>query len=232
VLKTSVDGKPSVLVVEDDAGIADAVVYALQRDGMTALSAGTVEGARTAIDGVDLAILDLGLPDGSGFTLLSEWRALDAGPAVIVLTSRDGEVDCVASLEAGADDFVAKPFSPRALVARVRAVLRRGSPAKLAHPVATPLVVDTERRTTHYAGRVVELTRLEFDLLAMLASSPGRVYTRDQLVARVWGGEYALTERTVDSHVKALRRKLGSAGAGHGLITSVRGVGFKLCETP
>jgi two-component system catabolic regulation response regulator CreB len=223
---------PRVLVVEDDPGIADAVVYALQRDGMTAFAAPSLAAARAGAAGVDLAILDLGLPDGSGFTLLSEWRAQGRGPAVIVLTSRDAEIDCVASLEAGADDFVAKPFSPRALVARVRAVLRRGAAGASSPPAtdATSLAVDAERRTVTYAGRPVELTRLEFDLLAALASRPGRVHTRDQLVQRVWGGDYALTERTVDSHVKALRRKLGEAGAGPSLITAVRGVGFKLCE--
>jgi len=224
---------PRVLVVEDDPGIADAVVYALQRDGMTAFAAPSLAAARAGAAGVDLAILDLGLPDGSGFTLLSEWRAQGRGPAVIVLTSRDAEIDCVASLEAGADDFVAKPFSPRALVARVRAVLRRGMAGAASPPAtdATPLAVDAERRTVTYAGRAVALTRLEFELLAALASSPGRVHTRDQLVQRVWGGDYALTDRTVDSHVKALRRKLGEAGAAPSLITAVRGVGFKLCET-
>lgn len=224
---------PRVLVVEDDPGIADAVMYALERDGMTAVAAPSLAAARAAGAGVDLAILDLGLPDGSGFTLLSEWRAQGTGPAVIVLTSRDAEVDCVASLEAGADDFVGKPFSPRALVARVRAVLRRGAAGAGSPPPtdATRLAVDAERRTVTYAGRPVELTRLEFELLATLASRPGRVHTRDQLVQRVWGGEYALTERTVDSHVKALRRKLGEAGAAPALITAVRGVGFKLSET-
>ena len=230
--EASPPSQPRVLVVEDDPGIADAVVYALQRDGMTALAASSIAAARAGGAGVDLAILDLGLPDGSGFTLLSEWRAQGRGPAVIVLTSRDAEIDCVASLEAGADDFVAKPFSPRALVARVRAVLRRGTPGASSPrgTDVTGLALDPERRTVTYAGRAVELTKLEFDLLAALASRPGRVHTREQLVERVWGGEYALTERTVDSHVKALRRKLGEAGAPPSLITAVRGVGFKLCE--
>jgi two-component system catabolic regulation response regulator CreB len=225
---------PRVLVVEDDPGIADAVLYALERDGMTAVVAPSVAAARAADAGVDLAILDLGLPDGSGFTLLSEWRARGGGPAVIVLTSRDAEIDCVASLEAGADDFVAKPFSPRALVARVRAVLRRGRATTSSPPATgTPaLALDPERRLATYAGRTMELTKLEFDLLAALASRPGRVHTRDQLVERVWGGDHVLTERTVDSHVKALRRKLGEAGAAPTLITAVRGVGFKLCEAP
>jgi DNA-binding response OmpR family regulator len=225
---------PRVLVVEDDPGIADAVMYALQRDGMTAVAAPSVAAARAGRAGVDLAILDLGLPDGSGFTLLSEWRAQGRGPAVIVLTSRDAEIDCVASLEAGADDFVAKPFSPRALVARVRAVLRRGAAGAASAPGndATPLAVDADRRTVTYAGRAVELTKLEFDLLAVLASHPGRVQSREQLVERVWGGDYALTERTVDSHVKALRRKLEEAGASTAFIVAVRGVGFKLADAP
>jgi two-component system catabolic regulation response regulator CreB len=222
-----------VLVVEDDVGIADAVVYALQRDGQTAQVAGSLEAAR-AVTGFDLAVLDLGLPDGSGYTLLGEWRARGAGPAVIVLTSRDEEVDCVACLEAGADDFVPKPFSPRALVARARAVLRRRvSPAE-APPVPTlrgPLQVDPDRRLVSYNGVRVELTKVEFDLLGVLARSQGRVHTREQLVQQVWGGRYALTERTVDSHIKALRRKLGEAGAAASLILAVRGVGFKLSET-
>jgi two-component system catabolic regulation response regulator CreB len=222
-----------VLVVEDDAGIADAVVYALERDGMTAVPVPSLQRAREASDGADLAVLDLGLPDGSGFTLLREWRASPRGPAVIVLTSRDAEVDCVASLEAGADDFVAKPFSPRALVARVRAVLRRVRTPEEAEPEAPlALVIDTDRRTARYAQREVALTRLEFDLLAVLAAAPGRVFTRDQLVDRVWGGDHALTERTVDTHVKALRRKLGDAGAPASFIAAVRGVGFKLSEAP
>jgi DNA-binding response OmpR family regulator len=233
-----------VLVVEDDAGIADAIAYALERDGMAPTVAGTLAAARDHAGAADLAVLDLGLPDGSGFALLHEWRARGvAGPAVIVLTSRDSEVDCVASLEAGADDFVTKPFSPRALVARVRAVLRRGARARPGDPTSrgagaapadgadeTSVVVDLDRRVARYAGRALDLTKTELDLLAVLAGAPGRVLTRGQLVARVWGDGHALTERTVDSHVKALRTKLGEAGAPHALIEAVRGVGFKLCE--
>jgi two-component system catabolic regulation response regulator CreB len=220
-----------VLVVEDDAGIADAVVYALERDGIAAAVAPSLASAR-AFDGtVDLAVLDLGLPDGSGFTLLHEWRAR-GGPAVIVLTSRDGETDCVASLEAGADDFVAKPFSVRALIARVRAVLRRGSHPRETQPRGS-LRLDAERRTATFDGRPLALTKTEFDLLAILARAPGRVYTREQLVTRVWGDGYALEGRTIDTHVKALRRKLAEVkGEGASLIEAVRGVGFRLREAP
>ncbi len=237
MLSWAVAARPRVLVVEDDAGIADAVVYALERDGMAAVAAGTVEeGRQSAAAGVDLAVLDLSLPDGSGYTLLHEWRKQGEGPAVIVLTSRDGEVDCVSSLEAGADDFVSKPFSPRALVARARAGLRRaagrGNRAHACDPGERgPAVdIDPDRRIASYAGRALALTKTEFDLLVALAAAPGRVFTRRQLVDRVWGGGYALDDRTVDSHVKALRRKLVDAGADASLITAVRGVGFKLRE--
>jgi two-component system catabolic regulation response regulator CreB len=260
---------PNVVVVEDDRAIAEAVVYALRRDGVAARAVGTLADAREGAPGADLVILDLTLPDGSGFTLLDEVRRWPAAPRVIVLTSRDEDVDCVAALEAGADDFVTKPFSPRALVARVRAVLRRGQapaaardgagrgegpapgppardepppardeppPARAARPpgpeatTGAGLVVDAERRRVTYGGREVGLTKIEFDLLAALAATPGRVRTRGQLVETVWGPSYALTERTVDSHLKGLRRKLEEAGAPAALVETVRGVGFRLRE--
>ena len=225
---------PSILVVEDDAPIADAVVYALKKDGMATEVAGTLAAARSKL-GVDLVVLDLTLPDGSGFSLLDELRRAPGGPRVIVLTSRDDDVDCVASLEAGADDFVTKPFSPRALVARVRAVLRRGGDAPSGSDKPPPqagvgLSVDEERRLATWDGHEIALTKIEFDLLATLAEAPGRVRTRGQLVERVWGPAYALTERTVDSHFKGLRRKLEEAGAPPLLVETVRGVGFKLRE--
>jgi DNA-binding response OmpR family regulator len=248
-----------VLVVEDDRAIAEAVVYALKRDGVLARWVDTLAGAREGGPDSDLLILDLTLPDGSGFSLLDELRRWPRAPRVIVLTSRDEDVDCVAALEAGADDFVTKPFSPRALVARVRAVLRRGqatsapapagpasagppAPGAAAPGAATPppsaaapaagLVVDAERRRVTFGGREVGLTKIEFDLLAALAATPGRVRTRGQLVETVWGPSYALTERTVDSHLKGLRRKLEEAGAPASLVETVRGVGFRLREEP
>ncbi len=215
---------PRVLVVEDDVAIADAVVYSLRREGMCAEVAGTLAAARPALAAVDVVILDLGLPDGSGFSLLEDVRRVP-GPRVVVLTSRDEEVECVAALEAGADDFVAKPFSPRELVARVRAVARRSEPA-----APRGLVVDVELRRVTWEGKEIALTRIEHDLLAALAEAPGRVRTRENLVRRVWGEHYALTERTVDSHLKGLRRKLADAGAPATLVETVRGVGFRLRE--
>lgn len=219
-----------VLVVEDDGPIADAVLYALRREGMHADVALTLAAARRTLPSLkerDVVVLDLGLPDGSGFSLIPE--ICKQGARAIVLTSRDEDVECVAALEAGADDFVSKPFSPRALVARVRAVARRHRPEPVNEAV-NGLTVDRERRSARYAGRELSLTKLEFDLLAVLAESPGRVRTREQLVARVWGAEYALHERTVDSHFKGLRRKLAEAGAPGNLVDTVRGVGFTLRE--
>jgi DNA-binding response OmpR family regulator len=223
---------PRVLVVEDDAAIADATLYALRKDGMTAEHASTLAAARPHLAWCDLVVLDLGLPDGSGFTLLREAQQVAAAPRVVILTSRDEEVDCVAALEAGADDYVTKPFSPRILVARVRAVLRRARPGDVKDVTATTsgLSVDRVRRRVTFEAEELTLTKIEFDLLAVLAEAPGRVLTRDQLVERVWGGEYALTPRTVDSHFKALRRKLDLAGAPDGLIETVRAVGFRLRE--
>jgi DNA-binding response OmpR family regulator len=154
-----------------------------------------------------------------------------------VLTSRDEDVDCIAALEAGADDYVTKPFSPRALIARLRAMLRRGprvdtgaSAAKSASGKLSvgALTIDVDRRDASVGLRAMALTKIELDILAVLARAPGRVHTRDQLVERVWGGAYALAPRTVDSHVKALRRKLDAAGAPSGLLETVRSVGFRL----
>lgn len=226
-----------VLVVEDDVAIADAVLYCLRREGMTAEVRGTIGEARGALaaGGIDVVVLDLGLPDGSGFSLLPACKNGPADTRVVVLTSRDEDVECVAALEAGADDFVTKPFSPRALAARVRAVARRGSRSNgvesAAKPgVATPLdlVVDVDRRRATWCGRDLALTKIELDLLAVLAEAPGRVRTREHLVERVWGDAFALSERTVDSHLKGLRRKLAEAGAPPSLIETVRGVGFTL----
>lgn len=234
----------NILVIEDDQPIADAVLYMLRRDGMDAMAVGSLASARERLSspGIDLVILDLTLPDGSGFSLLDELRRTGISPRIIVLTSRDEDIDCVASLEAGADDYVTKPFSPRALAARVRAVLRRGSTSVHPTPVipsegSTPhglhsrLDVDPERRVVSWDHQEIPLTKLEFDLLAVLADAPGRVRSRGQLVESVWGSSYALTERTVDSHFKGLRRKLEEAGAPANLIETVRGVGFKLRES-
>lgn len=220
-----------VLVVEDDDAIADAVLYTLERDGMEVARAATLAATRAMRGPRDVVVLDLGLPDGSGFSLIPELRQQPGGPRIIVLTSRDEDVECVAALEAGADDFVTKPFSPRALAARVRAVARRAAEDRTPRP-SSALAMDGERRRAAYAGHELPLTKIEFDLLAVLAEAPGRVRTREHLVRCVWGDAYALAERTVDSHFKGLRKKLAAAGAPATFIDTVRGVGFALREEP
>ncbi|HKO51176.1 MAG TPA: response regulator transcription factor [Polyangiaceae bacterium] len=222
-----------ILVVEDEPAIAESVAYALGRDGFAVTLAATVSDATALVDGADLVILDLMLPDGSGFDLIGRWRKNKHIP-VIVLSSRDGEADRVVALEAGADDYVTKPFSPREVVARVRAVLRRTQTELAAGgPVPTPIIsLDAATRRARVNGAILELTRVEFDVLSCLLEQPGRVYSRVELIGRVWGDGFAITDRTIDSHVKALRKKVAEAGAEPGIIETVRGVGYRVTDAP
>jgi len=228
-----------ILVVEDEPAIAESLAYSLRRDGFTVTIAPTLAAAEREAPNADLVVLDLMLPDGSGFDLIGQIRRGKLGTAVIVLSSRDGEADRVAALETGADDYVTKPFSPREIVARVRAVLRRAAPAPgnglaavPAAPASVPLTVDEATRRATVSGKLMDLTRVEFDLLACMLAAPGRVFTRAQLIDRVWGDGFAITDRTVDSHVKGLRRKVGEAGGDAGLIETVRGVGYRVTDRP
>jgi DNA-binding response OmpR family regulator len=223
-----------ILVVEDEPAIAESVAYALERDGFDATIAGGLTEAHEQLPGAALVVLDLMLPDGSGFDFIRRIRQDGNGTPVIVLSSRDGEADRVAALEIGADDYVTKPFSPREIVARVRAVLRRLSSIAPPPqgPPAVPLRVDAATRRAHVHDAVLELTRVEFDLLASLLESPGRVFTRSELIDRVWGDGYAITDRTIDSHVKSLRRKVLDAGGDPGLLETVRGVGYRITDEP
>jgi len=222
-----------ILVVEDEPAILESVAYALKRDGFMVSEAMTALQARERAQDADLVVLDLMLPDGSGFDLIGHFRQGSRALPIIVLSSRDGEADRVAALETGADDYVTKPFSPREVVARVRAVLRRAT-GREADGGATqlPFAIDRDARRALVSGRALELTRVEFDLLSSLLKNPGRVYTRAQLIDEVWGDGFAITDRTIDSHVKALRRKVVEAGADAGLIETVRGVGYRITDTP
>ena len=235
---------PKILVVEDEPAIAESLAYSLRRDGFAVTVAKNLASAENEAPGADLVVLDLMLPDGSGFDLIGQIRRRGLGTAVIVLSSRDGEADRVAALETGADDYVTKPFSPREIVARVRAVLRRAQPrdgagqpsrpptASAPPPAQLPLVVEEATRRAFVLGQEVELTRVEFDLLSCLLGAPGRVFTRAQLIDRVWGDGFAITDRTIDSHVKSLRRKVGDAGGHAAMIETVRGVGYRVNERP
>jgi DNA-binding response OmpR family regulator len=227
---------PRILVVEDEPAIAESIAYSLRRDGFTVTVAPNLGQAETELGGVDLVVLDLMLPDGSGFDLIGQIRRQQLGTAVIVLSSRDGEADRVAALETGADDYVTKPFSPREIVARVRAVLRRAAPpsgnAGNSGFAPVAFTADEATRRATVDGKELELTRVEFDLLACLLGAPGRVFTRAQLIDRVWGDGFAITDRTVDSHVKGLRRKVADAGGDAALIETVRGVGYRVTDRP
>jgi two-component system catabolic regulation response regulator CreB len=236
---------PKILVVEDEPAIAESLAYSLRRDGFAVTIASSLASAEREAPGADLVVLDLMLPDGSGFDLIGQIRRRGQGTAIIVLSSRDGEADRVAALETGADDYVTKPFSPREIVARVRAVLRRASPEKGASqdggaaapprppaPGPSPLSADEATRRASVNGHLMDLTRVEFDLLACMLAAPGRVFTRAQLIDRVWGDGFAITDRTVDSHVKGLRKKVAEAGGDAGLIETVRGVGYRVTDRP
>src|SRR6516164_9178416 len=224
----------TVLVVEDERKLRDLVRSYLERAGFTVLSTGSGAEALTMAIGnsPDLVILDLGLPDVPGETVASELRAASATP-ILMLTAKSGEEDRIRGLELGADDYVTKPFSPRELVLRVQAILRRGGGGPAAEQgVASygddELVIDEPRRTVVVRGAPVDLTPTEWGLLLALATVPGRVYSRFELINRVRGYEFEGYERTVDSHVKNLRRKVEADPASPRVIVTVLGGGYRL----
>jgi len=219
-------GGGTILLVEDEEDIAALVRAYLERDGFRVLWAtrGTEGLAELERNDVRLAILDLQLPDADGFDICRAIRTSSRLP-VVMLTARDEAVDRVTGLELGADDYVTKPFSPRELTARVRAVLRRVEPDETDDRLrAGDVELDRKARTATVAGAEVELTGREFDLLWHLAARPGIVVTRSQLLDRVWGIEFPGGTRTVDVHVGQLRQKLGRPK----LIRTVRGTGYKV----
>lgn len=225
--------RPTVLVIEDEAGIAETIVYALQTEGLVPLWKTTGREALAAVreQPVALVVLDVGLPDMSGFDVCRELQKLAAVP-VIFLTARGGEVDKIVGLELGADDYLAKPFSPRELTARVRAVLRRTSGHATRPPAAWPAgwQHDTERCRITWRGAALELTRNEYRLLSTLLASPGRVFTREQLMAAAWDDPGAALDRTVDAHIKTLRAKLRVVAPADDPIVTHRGLGYSLRE--
>jgi two-component system catabolic regulation response regulator CreB len=229
----------TILVVEDEASIAETIVYALETEGFAPLWKTTGREALAALAGnqVALVVLDVGLPDMSGFDVCREIQRRGAVP-VIFLTARSSEVDKIVGLELGADDYLAKPFSPRELTARVRAVLRRSNPDRIgaiaaAHtPAAEPTgwAHDAARCRISYRGKALDLTRNEYRLLTALLASPGRVFNRDQLMTAAWEDPGAALDRTVDAHIKTLRAKLREAAPYADPIVTHRGLGYSLRE--
>ena len=251
--------KPRILIAEDESGIADTLQYVLKSDGFTPVWCATAEEAiaQFAQEPPALAILDVGLPDLNGFELFKRLRALNqaqggAEVPMLFLTARSDEIDRVVGLELGADDYIAKPFSPRELVARVRTILRRSAraapgggagpgsgvppqnPGAAApagpQPPAMPFALDNERMQIRYYGRLLELSRYEYGLLRLLVQRPGRVFTRDELLQLVWDDASDSFDRTVDAHVKTLRAKLKAVAPDVEPIRTLRGTGYALNE--
>jgi two-component system alkaline phosphatase synthesis response regulator PhoP len=223
----------TVLIVEDERDIAELVAYSLAREGYETSISPSSEEALSAIGKAlpDLVVLDIMLPGASGLELC---RKLKRDPErrnipIVMLTARSQDSDIVAGLEAGADDYVTKPFSPRVLVARIRAVTRRlvdrEEAAEALRIEVHGLVIDIPRHEASWDGMALELSATEFDLLTLFARSPGRVFSREQIISAIKGQDYPVTERSVDVQVVGLRRKLGNAAD---IIQTVRGVGYRM----
>ena len=212
------------LVVEDDPSVSEPLISGLERNGIETTHVAYATQVVEALRGADVVVLDLGLPDGEGLDVLREIRAISDVP-VIIATARGEETDRIIGLELGADDYVVKPFSVRELAARIRAIARR----RRTEPEvgSGSLVVDKNTRRVTFGDSAIDLTAKEFDLLAVLAEEPGKVYSRQELYTRVWDPVWVGTGKTLDVHIGSLRRKLDDPE----LIETVRGVGYRL-NTP
>lgn len=227
----------NILVIEDEPDIRRNLEYNLGREGFNASSVGSLDEANEKLKSkkFDLILLDLMLPDGSGLDLCKKIKSnseTEATP-IIILTAKDDEVDKVVGFELGADDYVTKPFSVRELILRVKAILKR-SDTKTKEVVEVErqfgdLKIDVDSHEVHVDSQLIELTALEFRLLKELVDKRGRVQSRDQLLSEVWGYNAEVTTRTVDTHIKRLREKLGSMGK---YVQTIRGVGYKFSRTP
>ena len=221
-----------VLVVEDEESFSDALSYMLRKEGFEVSVAPTGTDALTEFDrtGADIVLLDLMLPEMSGTEVCRELRQRSRVP-IIMVTARDSEIDKVVGLEIGADDYVTKPYSPRELVARIRAVLRRQSTEVIEPSTATltagPVRMDVERHVVTVGGDSVQLPLKEFELLELLLRNAGRVLTRGQLIDRVWGADYVGDTKTLDVHVKRLRSKI-EKGFDKPLLHTIRGAGYMM----
>ncbi|ACM21988.1 winged helix-turn-helix transcriptional response regulator CreB [Geotalea daltonii FRC-32] len=223
--------KPRIMIVEDEPGIVDAIQYALETEGFETLCfpSGTQVVSSLADHAVDLIILDVGLPDMSGFELCKQIRQLRSVP-IIFLTARADEIDRIVGLEIGADDYITKPFSPREVSARVKAVLRRTGTGNKPSPCTGTFAVNESKRQISYLGRVLDLSRYEFDILKTFIRRPGHVFSRDQLMQIVWEHPDCSLDRTIDAHIKNIRAKLRTIEPGKDPIVTYRGTGYALRE--
>jgi two-component system, OmpR family, catabolic regulation response regulator CreB len=223
--------KPLILVVEDEPAIADAIQYALESEGFQCrrLQAGAEVAGVLERHPVSLVVLDIGLPDISGIEVCRQIRKRHDVP-IIFLTARGAEVDRVVGLELGADDYVTKPFSPRELAARVKAILRRASRPSRNAAGGGAFQVDEERCHISYFGKPLDLSRYEYRLLCLFIKRPGRVYSREQLMELAWESPEASMDRTVDAHIKNIRAKLRAVRADLDPIATHRGMGYSLKE--
>ena len=228
---------PKILLVEDEPSIADNIIYALKTDGFAPVWCSTGEEAlvRFASEKFALLILDVGLPDMNGFELCKRFRT-GSGVPIIFVTARKDEIDRVVGLEIGADDYVVKPFSPRELTARVKAILRRADHTDRADHTAAPaagvpvFAIDEERCEIRFHGTPLSLSRYEFRLLKILAQKPGRVFSREQLMEQAWEEPEAALDRTVDAHIKMLRAKLRAVRSDEDPLRTHRGLGYSMRE--
>jgi two-component system catabolic regulation response regulator CreB len=225
---------PLILVVEDEPAIADTLLYALRSEGLAAEHCGLGEQALSRLQqgGVDVLVLDVGLPDINGFEVCRRLRGFSQVP-VIFLTARNEEIDRVLGLELGGDDYVSKPFSPREMVARVRARLRRTLPASAigedpGWQQRGAFALDAQGRRIRYRDCLLELTRYEYAVLAALLQRPGAILSRAQLMDRGWDLDADSGDRTIDTHIKTLRAKLRAAGAQVDPIRTHRGLGYAI----
>lgn len=225
---------PLIILVEDEQAIADSVIYALRSAGYDVRWHGLARDAERSLaaETPALVILDVGLPDGDGLEMLKSLRRRSDVP-VIMLTARTEEIDRVLGLELGADDYVSKPFSPRELAARVKNILKRGGRPKAGTPEADAwFEVDEARASIRLQGRELVLTRYEYLILKTLVAEPERVFSREQLMQRVWPDPAASFDRAVDAHIKALRAKLREAAPDHEVIRTHRGLGYSVRRAP
>jgi len=220
---------PSILLIEDEAAIADAVCYALETEGFKCQWCQLGREGLDALVGGDhvLVILDVGLPDISGFEICKTIRRSSDVP-IIFLTARTEEVDRVVGLEIGGDDYVSKPFSPRELVARVRVILKRVTPGEAAGRTDAVFSIDAAKAQIHYHGQLLELTQYEYLILKLLLQQPERVFSRGQIMDRVWQAPETSLERVVDTHIKSLRTKLRAINADMEPIKTHRGLGYSI----